>query len=60
MSMNPRQRRGVTFMVLAVVAAALVFVGVASYVSSVNSRVGPMVTVEPDRLKAGGPTWEND
>ncbi|GAA5114924.1 hypothetical protein GCM10023339_21100 [Alloalcanivorax gelatiniphagus] len=25
-------------------------------------RVGadPMVTIEPDRLKAGGPTWEND
>ena len=25
-------------------------------------RVGtnPIVTVEPDRLKAGGPTWEND
>jgi phosphatidylserine/phosphatidylglycerophosphate/cardiolipin synthase-like enzyme len=30
---------------------------------TVNGRrvgVGPMVTVEPDRLKAGGPTWEND
>ena len=45
MSMNPRQRRGVAFMVLAVVAAVLVFVGVASYVSSVNTKVGPMVTV---------------
>ena len=32
-------------MVLAVVAAVLVFVGVASYVSSVNTKVGPMVTV---------------
>lgn len=32
-------------MVLAVVAAALVFGGVISYVSNVNSRVGPMVTV---------------
>ena len=30
---------------------------------TVNGRrvgVGPMVTVEPDGLKAGGPTWEND
>jgi len=30
---------------------------------TVNGRrvgVAPMVTVEPDRLKAGGPTWEND
>lgn len=29
----------------------------------VNGRrvgVGPMVTVEPDRLRSGGPTWEND
>ena len=30
---------------------------------TVNGRrvgVAPMVTVEPDRLKAGGPTWESD
>ncbi|WP_416956551.1 phospholipase D-like domain-containing protein [Nocardioides sp. T5] len=30
---------------------------------TVNGRrvgVGPMVTVEPDRLKGAGPTWEND
>jgi len=45
MSMNPRQRRGVAFMVLAVVAAVAVFFGVANYVSTVNSKVGPMVTV---------------
>jgi pilus assembly protein CpaB len=44
MSMNPRQRRGVAFMVLALVAAALVFGGVTSYVTGVNSKVGPMVT----------------
>ena len=43
--MNPRQRRGVLLMVLAALAAVLVFVGVSSYVANVNSRVGPMVTV---------------
>jgi pilus assembly protein CpaB len=43
--MNPRQRRGVLLMVLSVIAAALVFVGVSSYVANVNSKVGPMVTV---------------
>ena len=43
--MNPRQRRGVMLMILSVLAAVLVFVGVSSYVSSVNSKVGPMVTV---------------
>ena len=43
--MNPRQRRGVLLMLLSVLAAVLVFVGVSSYVSSVNSKVGPMVTV---------------
>jgi pilus assembly protein CpaB len=42
---NPRQRRGVVLMVLSVLAAFLVFVGVSSYVSNVNSKVGPMVTV---------------
>ena len=43
--MNPRQRRGVLLMVLSGIAAVLVFIGVSSYVASVNSRVGPMVTV---------------
>src|SRR5918997_17060 len=43
--MNPRQRRGVLLMVLSGIAAVLVFVGVSSYVASVNSRVGPMVTI---------------
>lgn len=43
--MNPRQRRGVMLMVLSALAAALVFIGVSTYVASVNSRVGPMVTV---------------
>ena len=32
-------------MVLSGIAAVLVFIGVSSYVASVNSRVGPMVTV---------------
>ena len=43
--MNPRQRRGVFLMGLSVLAAILVFIGVSSYVSNVNSKVGPMVTV---------------
>lgn len=43
--MNPRQRRGVMLMILSVLAAALVFVGVSSYVADVNSRVGPLVTI---------------
>lgn len=43
--MNPRQRRGVLLMVLSGLAAVVVFIGVSSYVASVNSRVGPMVTV---------------
>jgi pilus assembly protein CpaB len=43
--MNPRQRRGVMLMVLSALAAVLVFVGVSTYVSSVSSQVGPMVTV---------------
>ena len=36
--MNPRQRRGALLMVLSGIAAVLVFVGVSSYVASVNSR----------------------
>jgi pilus assembly protein CpaB len=43
--MNPRQKRGVLLMVLSVLAAVAVFVGVSSYVASVNSKVGPMVTI---------------
>lgn len=43
--MNPRQRRGVLLMVLSVGLAIAVFLGVATYVDSVNRRVGPMVTV---------------
>ena len=43
--MNPRQRRGILLMVLSALAAVLVFVGVSTYVASVNSKVGPMVTV---------------
>ncbi len=43
--MNPRQRRGVLLMVLSALAAVLVFVGVSTYVASVNSKVGPMVTI---------------
>jgi pilus assembly protein CpaB len=43
--MNPRQRRGLLLMILSVAVAVVVFVGVSSYLTEVNSRVGPMVTV---------------
>lgn len=43
--MNPRQRRGVILMILSSLLAVAVFFGVASYVSGINSRVGPMTTV---------------
>lgn len=43
--MNPRQRRGVLFILLAVVLAVTVFFVVASYVGSVASQVGSVVTV---------------
>lgn len=43
--MNPRQRRGLLLMFLAVVAAVAVFISVSGYVASVNSKVGSMVTV---------------
>jgi pilus assembly protein CpaB len=42
---NPRQRRGVLFMLLALVIGVGVFVAVSSYVSDVESRVGSTVTV---------------
>ena len=43
--MNPRQRRGVLFMILSVVVAGVVFLTVLQYVGSVRSEVGPTVTV---------------
>ncbi len=43
--MNPRQRRGVLFILLAGLGALVVFSMVARYVGSVNSQVAPMVTV---------------
>lgn len=43
--MNPRQRRGVLFMILSVVAAAVVFLTVLQYVGTVRSEVGPTATV---------------
>jgi pilus assembly protein CpaB len=42
---NPRQRRGILLMVVAVVAAIGVFVAVSRYVADVNSEVGDKVTV---------------
>ena len=43
--MNPRQRRGVLFILLSVVLAVVVFFLVASYVGNVSSQVGSVVTV---------------
>lgn len=43
--MNPRQRRGVLFMILSVLVTAVVFFTVLQYVGSVRSEVGPTATV---------------
>ena len=43
--MNPRQRRGVIFMLLAGLTALGLFVVAVNYVSSVNSKVSPETTV---------------
>lgn len=43
--MNPRQRRGVLFVLLSALLAVVVFVVIASYVGSVSSQVGSLVTV---------------
>lgn len=43
--MNPRQRRGVLFLLLAALGSLVVFVMVTNYVSEVNSKVAPLVTV---------------
>ncbi len=42
--MNPRQRRGVLLMGVAVLGAIAVFVLIAGYVSDIGKRVGPMTT----------------
>ncbi len=43
--MNPRQRRGLLFMLLALLVGAAVFVAVARYVADVTSQVGNQTTV---------------
>jgi len=43
--MNPRQRRGVIFMVIAALVALATFFVVTNYVANVNSQVGTRVTV---------------
>ena len=42
--MNPRQRRGVLLMGVAVLGAVAVFVMIAGYVTDIGARVGPMTT----------------
>ena len=43
--MNPRQRRGLIYLLLAVVVAIATFIPVTRFVSSVNRPVGSRVTV---------------
>lgn len=43
--MNPRQRRGLIFMVISVLIALATFFVVAGYIANVNSQVGTRVTV---------------
>lgn len=43
--MNPRQRRGILFILLAAVLAVAVFFVIATYVGNVQSQVGSVVTV---------------
>ncbi len=43
--MNPRQRRGILFMLVAGVLAAAVFFAISSYVAQINSQVGSRITV---------------
>lgn len=43
--MNPRQRRGVLIMLLAALAAVVLFFVAVSYVSSVNAKIAPTTTV---------------
>ena len=43
--MNPRQRRGILLLLITLLGAVLTFFGVATYVSSISSQVGPMTTV---------------
>lgn len=42
--MNPRQRRGILLMVMAAVAAVVVFFALSTYVANVNSQVGSKAT----------------
>lgn len=43
--MNPRQRRGVLFLIMAGALAIAVFFAVSNYVAQVDSQVGPRITV---------------
>src|SRR5690606_32573004 len=42
---NPRQRRGVLFLLAAAALSVAVFLAVSNYVSGIESQVGPRVTV---------------
>ena len=53
--MNPRQRRGVLFLLLAGLGSLVVFFMVTGYVSDVNAKVAPMITVY--RTSEGVPAY---
>ena len=55
--MNPKQRRGLIFLIAATLLAVLVFIGVIAYVQNVNSQVGPSteVFVAKEDIKAFEP-----
>ena len=44
--MNPRQRRGLLFMAVALLVAVGTFVAVSTFVANVNSQVGQRVTCD--------------
>ncbi|GAB6899784.1 Flp pilus assembly protein CpaB [Kineosporia succinea] len=60
--MNPRQRRGVLLMGVAVLGAVAVFLLIAGYVSDIGHRVGPMTTSYrfTDEVKKYAPITADD
>lgn len=60
--MNPRQRRGVIFMLLAGIAALVLFFVAVNYVGSVNAKIAPTITVyRTDRpIPAYAPITDGD
>lgn len=53
--MNPRQRRGLLLIAVAIIGAVFVFASVANYVADIQTQVGPMTTVI--RLQRDAPPY---